>query len=87
MQTGNICGAVLSAISILSMKYVEAKAHDSKDIKPVTERFLDQFQKALNASLLCRDLKAEYFSPEKRCILTVLAACDVLEKVIEDYNN
>ncbi len=34
MQTGNACGAILAAVSVLSMKYVEQKAHESKDIKP-----------------------------------------------------
>ncbi len=34
IQTGNTCGAILAAVSVLSMKYVEQKAHESKDIKP-----------------------------------------------------
>ena len=87
MQTGNICGCVLSAIRIFSMKYVEAKAHESEDIKPLTQLFLRRFREALNGSLLCRDLKAEYFRPETRCYATVQAACDVLEDVLKEYEN
>lgn len=85
MQTGNICGTVLSAIGILSMKYVEAKAHESTDIKPVTQLFLRRFREGLNGSLLCKDLKAAYFRPDTRCIDTVLTACDVLEQVLAEY--
>ena len=85
MQTGNVCGTVLSALGILSEKYVETKAHESKDIKPVTQKFLRRFWETLNGSLLCKDLKAAYFDPEKRCVHTVLTACDVLEQVIDEY--
>ena len=87
MQTGNVCGTVLSAIGILSEKYVETKAHESQDIKPVTQKFLRRFRESLNGSLLCKDLKAAYFEPEKRCIYTVLTACDVLEQVIDEYES
>lgn len=85
MQTGNVCGTVLSAISIFSEKYVQTRAHESEDIKPVTQKFLRRFREALNGSLLCKDLKASYFEPEKRCVHTVLTACDVLEQVMDDY--
>lgn len=34
IQTGNTCGAVISAVAVLSMRYIETKAHESKDIKP-----------------------------------------------------
>ncbi len=85
MQTGNICGTVLSAISIFSMKYVETRAHESEDIKPLTQLFLRRFREALNGSLLCKDLKAAYFQPQTRCYTTVQAACDVLEEVLKEY--
>ena len=84
MQTGNVCGTVLAAIGVFSEKYVETKAHESKDIKPVTQKFLRRFRETLNGSLLCKDLKAAYFEPEKRCVHTVLMACDVLEQVIAE---
>ena len=84
MQTGNICGTVLSAIGIISLKYVETKAHESKDIKPMTQKYIRRFREALNGSLLCKDLKAAYFQPEKRCFYTVQIACDVLEQVLNE---
>lgn len=85
MQTGNVCGTVLSAIAIFSEKYVETKAHESQDIKPITQKFLRRFRETLNGSLLCKDLKAAYFKPEQRCVHTVLTACDVVENVIAEY--
>jgi len=84
MQTGNICGTVLSGISVIAQKYVETKAHESSEIKPVTQKYLEKFREALNGSLLCEDLKEAYFQPEVRCIQVVETACDVLEEILAD---
>lgn len=84
IQTGNTCGAILSAVSILSMKYVERNAHASKDIKPVTTALIKEFNKRFG-SILCMDIKPQLFKPEVRCKATIEAACDILEQVIEDY--
>jgi len=84
IQTGNVCGAILSAVSVLSMKYVEASAHESSDIRPVTMKLTREFQERFN-SLLCRDIKPQCFTKEGRCSVTVSIACDILEKVISEY--
>lgn len=84
IQTGNTCGAVLAAASILSMKYVEKKAHESEDIKPVTLKLIQAFNKEYG-SILCKDIKAQSFKPEYRCKKTVETACDILESVIAEY--
>jgi len=86
IQCGNTCGCILSAASILSMKYVEAKAHESADIKPVTLMLIRAF-KAKYGSTLCKDIKAQSFKPEYRCLKTVETACDILENVIEEYES
>ena len=84
MQTGNTCGAILAAVSVLSMKYVEQKAHESKDIKPVTTMLIREFNKKYG-SVLCKDIKPQSFYPKLRCKYTIEAACDILEEVIADY--
>lgn len=86
IQTGNTCGAVLAVASILSMKYVEAKAHESKDIKPVVTNMMRKF-KDLYGSTLCKDIKPQSFKPEYRCQKTIEAACDILEAVIAEYDD
>ncbi len=84
IQTGNTCGAVLAAVSVLSMKYVEQKAHESKDIKPVTTLLIREFNEKYG-SILCKDIKPQSFEPEIRCKNTIEAACDILESVIATY--
>ena len=86
IQTGNTCGAILAAASVLSMKYVEQKAHESKDIGPVTTALIREFNKKYG-SVLCKDIKPQSFDPQLRCKYTVEAACEILEAVITDYEN
>ena len=86
IQTGNTCGAILAAVSVLSMKYVEQKAHESKDIKPITTDIIRRFNMKYG-SILCKDIKPQSFEPEVRCKKTIEAACDILEEVLADYEN
>ncbi len=86
IQTGNTCGALLGAAAILSMKYIEAKAHESADIKPVVTLMMDKFIAAYN-STLCSEVKPQSFKPGVRCLAAVEKTCDILESVIEEYNN
>lgn len=86
IQTGNTCGAVLAAAAVLSIKYVEAKAHESEDIKPVVQKMLRKFKEKYS-STLCKDIKPQSFKPEYRCRMTVETACDILEETINEYEN
>ena len=84
IQTGNTCGAILSAVSVLSMKYIEKNAHESRDIKPVTTALLNEFNNRYG-SILCKDIKPQSFTPDVRCMETIETACDILEQVIDSY--
>ncbi|MBQ9334789.1 MAG: C-GCAxxG-C-C family protein [Lachnospiraceae bacterium] len=85
IQTGNTCGAILSAVSILSMRYVEQKAHESADIRPVTTALIRKFNERYG-SVLCKDIKPQSFQPDIRCKHTIETACDILEQVIAEYD-
>ena len=85
IQTGNTCGAILSAVSVLSMKYIEKKAHESENIKPVTTALIREFNKRYG-SILCKDIKPQSFKPDIRCKATIETACDILERVILEYD-
>lgn len=84
IQTGNTCGALLGAAAILSMKYIEAKAHESADIKPVVTMLMEKFNAAYS-SALCQIVKPQAFKEGVRCLAAVETACDILEEVIKDY--
>lgn len=84
IQTENTCGAVLSAAAVLSLKYVEKKAHESEDIKPVVQKLIRKFNEKYG-SIQCKDIKSQSFKPEYRCKMTVETACDILEETIREY--
>lgn len=84
IQSGNTCGAVLSAAAVLSMKYVEAKVHESEDIRPVVVKLMRKFNEKYG-STLCKDIKPQSFKPEYRCRETINTACDILEDTIAEY--
>lgn len=84
IQCGNTCGAVLAAAAVLSMKYVEAKAHESGDIRPVVGKMMRKFNEKYG-STLCKDIKPQSYRPEYRCQMTIEVACDVLEATIAEY--
>ncbi len=85
VQTGNLCGSVLGAVCLLSYRYVETKAHDSEDIKPAVNLLFERLKEELGNSLNCVDVKPKFNTEENRCTETVLRTCDVLEKVIAEY--
>ena len=84
IQSGNTCGAILSAAAVLSMKYVEAKAHESEYIRPVVVKLMRKFNEKYG-STLCKDIKPQSFKPEYRCRETINTACDILEETIAEY--
>lgn len=84
IQCGNTCGAVLSAAAVLAMKYVQAKAHESEEIRPVVNAMMDAVQ-ARFGSVLCRDIKPQVFQQQRRCLTTVEAVCDILEETIATF--
>lgn len=86
IQTGNACGAVLGGVCVLSMKYIEAKAHESEQIKPVTTMLIRKFKEAYG-SIDCKDIKPQSFDKAVRCQYTIEKACDLLEKTIEEFES
>ncbi|MDO4960433.1 MAG: C-GCAxxG-C-C family (seleno)protein [Eubacteriales bacterium] len=86
IQTGNTCGAILSAAAILSMKYVEAKAHESKEIKPVTVLMIRKIN-AKYGHVECKYIKPQSWKPECGCLVTISNVCDILEETIKEYDD
>lgn len=84
IQTASTCGALLSAVSVLSLRYVETRAHESKDIQPTVFMLTKKFQEKYG-STMCRDIKPQSFRKEVRCLYTISTACDILEEILTEY--
>lgn len=81
VQTGNACGALLAAVSVLSLLCIDGKAHESATLRNAVSFFVTEFEEKME-STLCREIRPRVFEPEKRCLKTVETACDILEDVI-----
>lgn len=86
IQCGNTCGAILAGAAILSMKYVEKKAHESEKIRPVTVNFIRKLNQTYG-STLCKDIKPQSYQKEIRCHKTIQTVCDLLEQTIEEFES
>lgn len=84
IQTGDACGTLLAAVAVLSVKYVEQRAHESEDIGPVVQLLIERFRQELG-SIYCRDIRPVQFREDVRCWSTIEKACSVLESVLADY--
>lgn len=84
-QVGDICGALSGSACVVSSKYIETKAHECPDLKPVMLNLVRAFQSELS-SRLCSQIKAKYFSKEVHCLNTVKITADILENVLAEYD-
>lgn len=84
-QIGDVCGALSGAACVISSRYVETKAHDVEDLRPLTQSLVLAFQKRLG-SRLCAQIKPNFHNKEVKCQHTVGIAAEVLEDVIKEWD-
>lgn len=85
LQIGDLCGALCGAVCVISARYVETKAHECEDLRPLTQKMVLAFQKKFG-SRQCAQIKATYFDPALRCQNTVALGAQVLEEVINEWD-
>lgn len=85
MQVGDVCGALTGSACVISSKYVANKAHDSADMHSVMVQMVRDFQQHFS-SRVCREIKPKFFNREVHCQNTVTQAADVLEQVINKFD-
>ena len=84
-QIGDVCGALSGAACVISSRYVETKAHDYADMRPLTQKLVIAFQKRMS-SRLCAQIKPVFHNKEIKCENTVATAAEVLEHVIMEWD-
>lgn len=81
MGCGDTCGALSSAIAVLSRIYVEDKAHAAEGFSEICKEFCQSFEKKLG-STNCAILKEKNVVEGKRCFKTVEEAYMLLENFL-----
>ena len=84
VQTGNACGALLAAVSVLSLLCIDGKAHESGSLNLTVSALVSEFERKME-STLCREIRPRVFDPAVRCAVTVDAVCDTLEEMIREF--
>ncbi|MEF9967546.1 MAG: C-GCAxxG-C-C family (seleno)protein [Longicatena sp.] len=84
LMIGDVCGALIGSIAVLSSKYVESKAHDCDFLRPLTQKMVIAFQKRMG-SRVCAQIKPKLHTPELKCENSVAVAAEVLEEVILEW--
>ncbi|NBK96832.1 MAG: hypothetical protein EOM50_02210 [Erysipelotrichia bacterium] len=85
-QIGDVCGALSGAACVISARYIKTKAHDqNEEIRALTQKLVISFQKRLG-SRLCMEIKPVHHNKEVKCQNTVALAAQVLEEVINEWD-
>lgn len=75
------CGALCGAVMALSHLLIDTIAHQSQELKPMTQELLEGFQAEMG-SIYCDALKNDYRTPEKKCQVVIEKAAEHLDKLV-----
>ena len=84
LAIGDTCGAVCSALGVISRLFVADTARKSELLKLITCDFMKRF-KEKTGSLKCADLKKEYGVNGQKCAYILESAGEILDQIIEKY--
>ena len=83
MGIGSTCGALTASIMVLSVLFVEQRAHESDKIKQLSQQLLGAYQREMG-NLNCGPLKAKYRTPETKCNSVIAKAAEILDRIIAE---
>lgn len=81
---GELCGALCGAVMVLSHLYGNESDKKSKRLKLAIEELLTNYQAEMG-SIQCRYLKADYRTPEKKCLVVIEKAAELLDQKYEEF--
>lgn len=85
MAIESVCGALTAAIMVLGRLYVKERAHESSQIKELTQELFDVYTKEMG-SIYCSPLKAAHRTETEKCRMVVLKAAEILDQMVEREN-
>ncbi len=80
---GHLCGAVAGSVASIGQLTIDSCAHESKNLSEVRANFIESVNQKLG-SIMCADLKQEYFDKEaKNCAAVVCAVAECLDEIVK----
>ena len=84
LAIGDTCGAVCSALGVISRLFVADTARKSELLKLIICDFMKRFQEK-TGSLKCAELKKQYAANGQKCAYILESAGEILDQIIEKY--
>ena len=81
MAIESICGVLTASLMVLGKLFVPEVAHKYPEIKELSKELFDTFKKEMG-DILCKPLKDNYRTEEKKCREVILKAAEVLDKIV-----
>lgn len=80
------CGALTGGLAAIGILFSEDKPTSNDKLKEITKKWVKAFEEEFG-DLECKDIKAVHRHPEKGCGLVVARAAELLQAIIEEYEN
>ena len=81
MGIESVCGVLAGSLMVLGRIFIKETAHKHPEIKELSKELFDTFQKEMG-DILCKPLKDNYRTEEKKCREVILKGAEVLDKII-----
>lgn len=81
MGIESVCGVLAGSLMVLGRLFIKETAHQHPEIKELSKELFDTFQKEMG-DILCKPLKDNYRTEEKKCREVILKGAEILDKII-----
>ena len=81
MAIESICGLLTASLMVLGKLFVPDVSHKHPEIKELSKELFDTFEKEAG-DILCKPLKDNYYTEEKKCRDLYFKAAEILDKIV-----
>ncbi len=81
MAIESICGVLTASLMVLGKLFVPDVAHKYPEIKKLSKELFNTFEKEMG-NILCKPLKDNYRTGEKKCRDVILKGAEILDKIV-----
>jgi C_GCAxxG_C_C family probable redox protein len=81
MNIESVCGVLTGSLMVLGKLFVPDVADKYPKIKELSKELFDTFQKEMG-DIMCKPLKDNYRTEEKRCRDVILKGAEILDKIV-----
>ena len=81
MAIESICGVLTASLMVLGKIFIKETAHKHPEIKELSKELFNTFAKEMG-DIMCKPLKDNYRTEEKKCRDIILKGAKILDKIV-----